>query len=51
MPTNPGGIAFPSGTDVPEKLRELESERVALYQVMSCIVEGRIMNGERALPW
>ena len=33
MPINPGGIAFPSGTVVPEKLRELESEMVALYKL------------------
>ena len=31
MPKNAGGIAFPAGTDVVEKLRELEAERVALY--------------------
>ena len=33
MPASERGIAFPSGTDVPEKLRELESERVALYKL------------------
>jgi hypothetical protein len=33
VPTNPGGIAFPSSTGVPEKLRELESERVALFKL------------------
>ena len=31
MPKNAGGIAFPAGADVVEKLRELEAERVALY--------------------
>ena len=33
MPANAGGIAFPSGTVIPDKLRELESERVALWKL------------------
>ena len=40
MPTNPGGIAFPAGTDVPEKLRELESERVALFKLCPASSKG-----------
>ena len=33
MPKTPGAAAFPESVDMPEKLRELEAERCALYNL------------------
>ena len=32
MPKSPGAAAFPESVDMPEKLRELEAERCALFK-------------------
>ena len=39
MPKSPGAAAFPESVDMPEKLRELEAERCALYNL--CPVKKR----------